>query len=144
MKKYNSALLDSPDQASPAEIIIIKHRPEQPWFTSELRILKRNKRILERSYKKTKSEISFKEYTKQKKCYKAIKFSAIKQTRCYYYTRVLNLHQNNPKFFFSTIQKLSGDIKPNVLPSDFTNKALAEAFSKFFDEKITSIYSTVN
>ena len=101
VEKYNFALLDSLDQASPAKIKIIKHKPEQPWFTSELRTLKRKKRILERSYKKTKSEISFKEYTKQKKIF----FSAIKQTQCTsnYYAKVLNFHQNNPKFFFSTI-----------------------------------------
>ena len=46
----------------------------------------KEKRILERSHKK---------HTKQKKI-----FSAIKQTRCIYYVRVLNLQQNNPKFFF--------------------------------------------
>ena len=53
VEKYNSALglLDSLDQASPAEIKIIKHRLEQPWFTSDLRTLKRKKRILKRSYK---------------------------------------------------------------------------------------------
>ena len=71
-------------------------------------------------------------------------FSAIKQSRCNYYTRVLNLHQNNSKFFFRTIQRLSGDIKPKVLPSGFTDKALAETFSKFFDEKITSTHTTFN
>ena len=88
----------------------------------KLRTLKKKKRILERSYKKTKSEISFKEYTKLKKIF----FSAIKEIRCNYYARVLNLHENNPKFFFSTIQRLSGDIKPKVLPSGFIDKALAE------------------
>ena len=128
------------DEASPAETKIIKHRPEQPWFTSEHKIIKRKKLILKRSYKQTKSEISFKEYRKQKKKF----FSAIKQTRCNYYARVLNLYQNNPKFFFSTIQRLFGDIKPKVLPSGFTDKALAKTFSKFFDEKITSIHFTFN
>ena len=54
VEKYNSASLDSLDQASPAEIKIIKHRLEQPWFTSDLRTLKRKKRILERRYKKNK------------------------------------------------------------------------------------------
>ena len=40
VEKYNSTLLDSLELESPAEIKIIKHRPEQPWFTSELRIFK--------------------------------------------------------------------------------------------------------
>ena len=41
------------------------------------------------------------------------------------------------------MQRLSGDIKPKVLPSGFTDKVLAETFSNF-DEKITSVHSTFN
>ena len=51
---------------------------------------------------------------------------------------------NKSKVFFSTIQRLSGDIKPKALSFGFTDKALAETFSKFFDEKITSIHSAFN
>ena len=67
VEKYTSALLDSLDQASPAEIKIIKHRPEQPWFSSELRILKRKKRILERTYKKQKVKLALKNIQNRKK-----------------------------------------------------------------------------
>ena len=55
---YNFALLVFLDQASPAEIKIIKHRSEQPWFTLELRTLKRKKQILERKYKKQKVKLT--------------------------------------------------------------------------------------
>ena len=49
---------------------------------------------------------------KIKKTEKDIFFGySLKQSQCDYYTRVLNLHQNNSKYFCSTIQRLSGNIK---------------------------------
>jgi len=58
--------------------------------------------------------------------------------QAYYYRKIKdNLH--NPKFLFSTINKLLQMNTDRLYPSSTDNSALANTFADFFDEKISKI-----
>ena len=51
---------------------------------------------------------------------------------------------NDSKKLFATINKLTGNIKENLMPSNFTNQELANQFANFYIEKIEKIRDSLS
>ena len=88
---------------------MIKPRPNQLWFNSELKSLKQKKWLAERKLKKYQSQVNHKNLNKQN----PIDFPTLKLTRIDYNAKILALsYRDNPKTFYQHVQRLSGDIPP--------------------------------
>ena len=140
IEMYNSTIKQSLNGLAPAVERMIKPRPNQPWFNSELKLLKRKKRQAERKLKKCHSQVNLQNLNKQKHIY----FSTLKLTRIEYNAKVLSLsYRDNPKAFYHHVQRLSGDIPPVTLPSKYSITELPNIFADYFETKICNIRSNL-
>jgi len=118
---------------------IVKPRPNQPWFNKELQFLKRRKCQAKRKLKKCEIHANFRNY--RAKAY----LSALISTRIAYNSKVLSLaNKANSKMFYKHVQRLSGGIPPEILPSKYTSSELPNKFAEFFTKKVSDILSTFN
>uniref|UniRef100_A0A8C5CCP5 Reverse transcriptase domain-containing protein n=2 Tax=Gadus morhua TaxID=8049 RepID=A0A8C5CCP5_GADMO len=106
-----------------------------PWFDAETRILKRNCRILERKWRSTKLEVFHLAWHNSLITYKG----ALTIARNAYFSSIINLNRNNPKFLFDTVRSLTQKQNQTVGSS-----ISAGEFMDFFENKIQSIREEID
>ncbi|KAF7656413.1 hypothetical protein LDENG_00041660 [Lucifuga dentata] len=100
-----------------------------PWFSDDIRALKRNCRKLERRWRITKLNTSRLAWVKSFRKYKR----ALSAARTAYLSHLINNNKNNPQFLFDTVAKLIQNTPAN------TSSFSANDFLNFFTNKIDSI-----
>ena len=131
---YNSVLQETLDKHAPGESRSITLRPHAPWFTDELRELKREKRRCERAYRK--SGLVVHEQIYRDKCRRYNMMLNQAKTQCYQ-TKIENADQKN---LFRMIDGMFQVRTVPPLPSHDSLQQLTEKFSSYFIEKITKLH----
>lgn len=126
------------DKHAPLIQRLIYLRPNTPWYTEELRSDKRERRRLERAWRKDKNETSLKDYHNQ--CVKVAR--NLYHTKTDYYSNKVKDCENDPKKLNQITHKLLNDEKQK-LPSHTTDEQLADDFADYFHIKIDTIRGTL-
>ena len=127
------------DRHTPLRARTVTQRPSAPWMTSELKLLKAEKRQAERRWRKTvlpESKLIYKALvskmnnliTKAKKCYYESKISAATTSRC----------------LFDFVSEMYGKGKKCILPNNISHEKMPEMFNDFFISKISQIRSVLD
>ena len=129
MSLYNRDLKDIYDTAAPIQSRWIRQRTHAPWYNQDLRQVKREKRRLERKFKKSGLVVDQQKF--ESKCVEYN--SLIETTKMHFYKSRIEQTDRNQLFrlidgFFK--------IKNTGLPTYDSLKQLTEDFNNFFINKI--------
>ena len=131
---YNSILEDLIETHAPLKIKT-KSRKLNPWYSDDLKVMKRRRRQLERKAKKSKSNAD--KYLYKQNChayYRHLRISVLNHNK-----KLISDTNGDQKKLHSIANKLLGNsIKPKY-PDSTSNKELADSFMKFFIEKVKLI-----
>ena len=135
ISEYNGVLSSILDIHAPVKTKTITLRPAAPWYSEEINNLKKDRRRLERRWRRTKLPVDRQLLIDQCRVVNSLICSS-KRT---YYTKLISDSQTDYKLLFKTIDSLlhrKCDIPypPCNSPSDLANK-----FVEFFSDKITKI-----
>ena len=133
-----STLLDN--QCPLIETTVKQRSPlSRHWYTDDLRILKRQKRKLERTWKKCPCVYHREQYNIVLKIYK----DALNVERSRHCRKVINDNKSDPKALFKSIRNLMGDHESTAYPSSVSDKQLADDMADFFLNKTKKIRNEI-
>ena len=137
---YNKIVKDTLDIHCPVTTTRTKKRPSSPWFTKELQEIKRLKRRCERVYRKLGTKLSKNAYKSAKKRYN----SSMTATREEYYKNKLDETKKDMKSMYKTLNRVLGQEKQLIYPTNKNAKSVANEMSDFFLDKITNIRESIS
>ena len=118
----------------------IKIRKRAPWYNSEIQCAKRERRKLERKWRKSLNNTLYcKEFKQQ--CITVNKL--LHKNRVDYYSNKLTIDESDTKTLFKVARKLVGDDGNPTLPSCDNLLALTNQFSDYFRDKIEKLKSNI-
>uniref|UniRef100_A0A3B3HT49 Reverse transcriptase domain-containing protein n=1 Tax=Oryzias latipes TaxID=8090 RepID=A0A3B3HT49_ORYLA len=132
--RYNSTLHNILQSHAPLKSRTVSFTRSAPWYTEELRILKRLGRTMERRLIKNNLTVHKQAYRDHQKLY----CRALKIARQKFYSHKINSNTGNSKQLFSTIHSL---LKPPTLTHSDASVSSCDRFKDFFTNKISSIKS---
>ena len=135
---YNKVMSQLLDHHAPSREMEIVVRHKSPWFNSDLRAAKRERRKWERQYKKTGLTIHYDIYKQKRNEAHRLRENAKKE---YYTQRIAD--SGDQKDLFRVLDTLMGERKNQVFPSLDTGTKLADQFADFFTNKIENIHKTI-
>ena len=136
--QYNSCLSNLLEKHAPLMQRISVDRSNYPWFNSECKQLKSEKRRLERQWWKSKLTVHLDMLIEKCAQYKQACTSA---KTSFFQTKIAE-SRNDQKALFKVANRLMHVKKETSLPSHTDPKDLAETFAEFFTEKIKVIRNT--
>ena len=131
---YNSILSELFKEHNPSRSKQIKIVPNAPWFDSEYKELRKQRRKAEKRYRKTKSTEDKNTFTGLRKQTTSLAFNKQKD----YYVKKIGGCKGQ-KELFSCVNRLLDTKKEPVLPEHTSEQELANEFAKYFKEKISKI-----
>ncbi len=132
--QYQSTLNDLLDLHAPIKTKKLTHQPVK-WFTPEVRDAKRQKRRLERIWRRTKSPADRSKFRRQVNRFNVLINSAKKD----FYTNLINTNCDDSKKMWKSLNSVLHRKPVSVLPDGASNQSLADKFADFFVDKITRI-----
>ncbi|XP_061762196.1 uncharacterized protein LOC133556362 [Nerophis ophidion] len=126
---FNDALRETIDSIAPLKLTKAPKR-RTPWFTEETRAQKLLCRKLECKWRTTKLEVHHQAWSDGLITYKRI----LTLAKAKYYSNLIRLNKNDPKFLFSTVASLTQQGTPSS-----SSTLSADDFMKFFNKKIELI-----
>ncbi|XP_060745410.1 uncharacterized protein LOC132858883 [Tachysurus vachellii] len=124
------------DTVAPIRLQKVRDKTLAPWYNSHTHTLKRETRNLERKWRKTKLEVFRIAYKESMPSYR----QALKAARAEHLSKLIENNQNNPRFLFSTVARLTKNQKSeHTIPSQFSS----DDFMRFFTDKIESIRNKI-
>ena len=132
---YNSSLSALIDVHAPLKEKCITLRPNTSWYTAELNDAKRQKRSLERRWRKTGSTVDHKLYRVQS----AVMNKLLCRTKSQNSLQLIETAGKDQKKLFKTCKKLLGNTDKLKLPTFASDFELACSFNNFFKEKVDKI-----
>ena len=113
-------------------------RHSNKWFTHTLSTIKRQLRISEKKWRKSKNILDLASFRKLSLTYR----KSIHTAKNEYYINVIKSAGNDSKKLFKIAYTLLGRMTPKILP-DNTSKNNAIDFDKFFHGKITTLVNSL-
>ena len=138
--QYNIRFSECLDKHAPLSTKTSVMRPKVPWYTDSLKNLKRERRKVERIWRKSKSETDEYQFKLAKNKYS---FMLTKAHKEHYESEILGASGNQRKLF-SIIQELSSTKKDSPLPDHDSIQQLANSFGEFFINKIQDIRDQID
>lgn len=132
---YNNTLSTILDKYAPVKERTVTIRPDTAWYTDDIRDLKRERKALERRWRKTGLEVHRQAYCAKRQQVNAM-LQAAKED---HYSRMVSDNSQNSKALFKVIDKLMHRDRQTPLPSCDSHEQLATDFSEFFTDKIQTI-----
>ena len=132
--EYNRTVQRLVDEYYPLETKQIKIVPQAPWFDAEYKNLRKQRRKAEKKSKKSKTPADKEAFISLRK--QTTKLAMVKQKE--YYSRKIK-ECNGQKEMFNCVKNLLDKGKECVLPQHTSPVELANQFSKYFKEKISTI-----
>ncbi len=129
---YNQTVLDVLDNHCPVTTRTHTFKPHPPWYTRDVHLARRERRKLERRWRKTQDPNDRRAYLDQVHSLDKI----IRSEKSVYYKDKLSSADN--KTIFKTMNTLLNKSMPS-LPSGLPMKDLSNNFSKYFTDKIVKI-----
>jgi hypothetical protein len=114
-------------------------RPPAPWYTDEIAVARQRRRQLERYWRKSRLTVDREIFVTQKLLVNNLLASA----KAKYYADLVKDQSHNPRQLWETINSLSGNIKPKVLPDHENISTLVNDFNLFFTNKVTQIRANI-
>ena len=133
VEHYNTALSTSLNTLAPTITRSVSFSQPSPWFTSELRLMKKSGRRLERLYKKSGLTVHLEAYRDHVRSYK----QALTTAKTRYFSSLINNQQHHPRKLFSTINRL---LRPPQSPQPSDAADLCSRFQDFFIAKVNTIH----
>ena len=121
MRLYNTVLGDLVEQKAPLQKLSIKVVSSAPWFDTEYKELRRQRRKAEKTYKKTKSPEDKENFKKLRKQTTQLAHDK----KCKHYSDKL---EGSNRHLFSSINKLLDNEQEEVLPEAESDRELANRF----------------
>ncbi len=115
-------------------------RPKVPWYTDSLKKLKRERRKVERIWRKSNSDTDEYQFKLVKNRYSFMLTRAHKD----HYESEISGASGNQKKLFSIIQELASVKKDTPLPDHDSIQQLADSFGEFFIDKIQTIREQID
>ena len=134
---YNTTVKGMVDDYAPQLTKTIKITPNAPWFDSEYKAIRRERRKAEKKYKRTKSAVDRDSFVELRKrttnlaFHKKREHCARKIEKC-----------NGTKALFGCVNELLDQKKPSILPTHESKSELASRFNTYFKQKICEIRKT--
>ena len=132
---FNTILRDTLNKHAPEQLHSIRLRPNSPWFSDDLRKLKRERRLCERKFKSTNLEIHRQLYKDACRTYT----TALNSVKTGCYREKISCASNDQ--LFKMINGLFRVKALQPLPSHESLSTLAETFSNYFHSKIEKMRS---
>ena len=132
---YNTTLSDLLDKHAPLFKKTITVRPSVPWFNVAVKEAKRISRKPERIWRKTRSELDRKRFTKSRNHANHV----MEQARRDYYFKFIEENSTDPRRLFKATSALLGNSSWERYPPYKDLSGLANDFGKFFAQKIDNI-----
>ncbi len=125
------------ETVAPIKLKKVREKRAAPWYNSYTHSLKKETRILERKWRKSNLEVFRIAWKNSMSSYR----QALKTARTEYIRKLIDNHQNNPRFLFSTVARLTNkQMLPDLnIPSQFNSND----FMNFFTDKIDNIRNTI-
>ncbi len=125
------------ETVAPIKLKKVREKSAAPWYNSYTHSLKKETRILESKWRKTNLEVFRIAWKNSMSSYR----QALKTARTEYIRKLIDNHQNNPRFLFSTVARLTNkQMSPDLnIPSQFNSND----FINFFTDKIDNIRNTI-
>ena len=140
LKLYNDLLIDTIDKHAPKKTKIVSNRKKIPWFSDEVSNAIRSRRRAECKWLLDKNNSDkFLEF------YRLGHFTTniLNQAEKNYFCKLVHDNCTKTKNIFTICTNLFGRSQDHPLPPGFTDKKLAECFSKYFISKIANIRDTL-
>lgn len=133
---YNKVLTELLDKHAPLKEKTIVSRPCTPWFTSELKAAKQQRRKAERQFNKDRGNPEYRSNLKRT----TSKYSSmLNNAKKSYYSEQIEGCNGNTRKLFSIVNTLCKKKQDLSLPPCESVKDLANNFGKFFVQKIEVI-----
>ena len=136
---FNAVLRNIFTDISPMISKTVQDHGGQEWYNPELRDLKREKRKAERRWLKKKDDTNEANYRIIMRKY----YEAVRMAKNNFYSKILQSNKKDPKVLYNMVYKLLGEKDTKKLPASSSNKALADKFASFFNEKICRIRTQI-
>ncbi len=91
------------ETVAPIKLKKVREKSAAPWYSSSTHSLKKETRIIERKWRKTNLEVFRIAWKNSMSSYR----QALKTARTEYIRKLIDNHQNNPRFLFSTVARLT-------------------------------------
>ncbi len=117
------------EAVAPLKLKKVREKSTVPWYNSYTHSLKKETRNLEHKWRKTNLEVFRIAWNNSMSSYR----QALKAARAEHIRKLINNNQNNPRFLFSTVARLTNRQTPPDLyiPSQFNSND----FMNFFTDK---------
>ena len=135
LTQFSTVLTSLLDKHAPLKNISCPSRPNQPFFTRELRTLKSERSKLESVYRKAKTPENWQNFKEKAKEFSK-RLTAAKRD---YYHNLISKHSHSPRKLWSTLNNLLNRASSTTLPSSPSQTELASTFLHFFRDKITKL-----
>uniref|UniRef100_A0A9J8ATE3 Reverse transcriptase domain-containing protein n=1 Tax=Cyprinus carpio carpio TaxID=630221 RepID=A0A9J8ATE3_CYPCA len=115
----------------------VREKRTVPWYNSNTHALKKETRSLERKWRKTNLEVLRIAWKNSMSSYR----QALKTARAEHIHKLIENNQNNPRFLFSTVARLTNNQTPPDL--NIPSQLNSNDFMNFFTDKIDNIRNTI-
>ena len=131
----NSDLETMINQLAPEKIITVPCHPLSPWFSNDLKIIKKKLRILEKTMNKNQTSYNTLLYTTQRNYYT----NSLRQSKSKYFSDILSSNTTTSKEMYQITDSLLGRKTIDKPLPDIPDAILATQFCDFFEEKVINI-----
>ncbi len=138
--EYNKKLNECLDKHAPVLSNTFVARPKVKWYSDKLKGLKRGRRKLEKTWRKTKLSSDLDLFKHARNHY----VSELNQAHVEYFQSEIADASGNQRKLFSIIQQLASVRHVNPLPDHDSIQELADRFGQFFIQKIDNIRTEID
>ncbi len=138
--QYNVRLSDCLERHAPMSTKSITARPKVPWFNDTLKQLKRERRKVEKTWRRTDLETDEAIFKRTKNKYACMLNNAHRN----HYESEIREASGNQRKLFAIIQELASVKRDSPLPDHESIQKLADSFSDFFLQKIENIRKEID
>uniref|UniRef100_A0A8C2GW53 Reverse transcriptase domain-containing protein n=1 Tax=Cyprinus carpio TaxID=7962 RepID=A0A8C2GW53_CYPCA len=125
------------EAVAPIKLKKVREKRTVPWYNSNTHSLKKETRSLERKWRKTNLEVFRIAWKNSMSSYR----QALKTARAEHIHKLIENNQNNPRFLFSTVARLTNNQTPPDL--NIPSQLNSNDFMNFFTDKIDNIRNTI-
>ena len=135
VSEYNTTLVQLIDKHAPLVTKTVFHREPVPWFNANIRTAIQKRRKLEAIWRKTRSPSDRSNFVNQRNYVKTV----VNSSKHDYYVNFVTANCNDPKRFWSSLNRLLHRRKITSLPAFDSPIQAADSFANFFTDKINTI-----
>ena len=137
---YDSALSAILDEHAPIVKTVLRIKSVSPWYNSELRSIKREKRNAELKWKRSNYDADFELFKRKRNDY----IKSCNNAKILYYSKKVEICDGNQKRLYQFVSKLTNGEKSIPYPDEYTKEDLCKMFGDFFGDKIDTIRSQID